>query len=128
MQSLDLAVMKDIETRTGQLFRSVSAIDTSQESVAKAVLPILTEWVPLALPDYRTAIYARFHTKHARPYVRQLVTWLRVETENIGIDLLYQCVTRVVRPADGEWLWHEFPNLPRAFREYDLQFIGDLQG
>ena len=119
--SLDRAVMRDIKDRTGLVFESVQAIDTAQESLAKAVLPILVEWQPMTqLPEYRRAIYHRFHTRHATPYLNSLVYWLRTETDNIGIDLLYQDITLVMRTSDCEWLWQTLPTLPRAFREYDL--------
>jgi hypothetical protein len=99
-------ILDDIRARTGLSFVILEGIDTRQEAIATAVLPILVEWFPkLPARNYRHAIYHRMITPYAYPYLDKLISWWETEQYDEARACLTQALAELARPADAERLW-----------------------
>ncbi len=103
---LEHSILSDILTRTGLRFRLIGGINTRDPETARVVLPILAEWAAKVQdPNHRNAIYACFHTPHARPYFDNLISWWQNEKFELARATLTQVILSLATPADGERLF-----------------------
>jgi hypothetical protein len=109
------AILMDIRSKTGIQRSLIGGLDTSQEQVAQAVLPILAEWVPLVRDkNLRWDIYARFGTSHANRFLTSMVSWAETEQDRSLLEVLHCAIAIAARPADAEWLWSVTRGLQRS--------------
>jgi hypothetical protein len=121
VQEIHERILNDIRLRTGLRCRHVQGIDTSEESVARVVLPILAEWVPFVGHwNMRAAVYTRFTSKHAAPFLASMVEWAKKEENPFAIDCLNFALGTAVQEADAERLWRVMPELPKSPNYYHI--------
>jgi hypothetical protein len=116
----ELFILSDIERKTGLRFRLLGGIDTRDEAIARVVLPILAEW-PEKIADrsQRDAVYSRFHTPHAYPYLDQIISWW-IKEDPLALDLLTQDLALIVKCCDAERVWKLCKEVPRRPFHYML--------
>ncbi len=109
----EVAILRDLKARTGLSFRKLGGIDTRQKALAEAVLPILQGW-PERIDDasHRRAVYARFHTPYAYPYIDKIISWWTEESDDVALSLLTQDLILLVKAADAERIWRLCQQLP----------------
>jgi hypothetical protein len=110
---LEQTILRDIRERTGLTFRRVGGIDTNEESIAAAVLPILADWAERleGLPQ-RSACYSAFLTPFAHPFLDRIIAWWISEKGKVASSILAQAVAVAFHCADAEKVWdfcHRFP-------------------
>lgn len=121
IDSVEGKILNEVEHETGHRFPFLDAIDSRDPRIASAVLPVLRNWVWLLdQPNLRNAIYARFHTPFASPYLSDLIEWWQKETDDLGLSLVTQCIVLVAKPADAARLWKLCQELPRRPLHYML--------
>jgi hypothetical protein len=121
IQEIENRILDDIREQTGLQYRRVQGIDTSDASTALPVLRILAEWVPvMSEPGVRTAIYSRFSSKHASPFLSVLVEWAKKEEYPVAIEVLNFAIGTAVVVSQAEWLWNVAPQLTRSPNYYYL--------
>src|SRR5947209_18406154 len=113
-------VLTDIFNRTGMRYVRIQAVPTSDQEIARAVLSVLVEWVPRAEREIRAAIYTRFSTKYAAPFLSLMVDWLKGEDYSIAIELLSGALKKVANHSNAPWLLEKVPELPRSPNYYFL--------
>lgn len=107
-------IIADIRNKTGLSFLKIDGIDTSRSEVAAAVLPVLKEWVPFIEPvNIRHAVYGRFATRHAQPFMGSLLEWVKTESDRLALNDLVQAIALCAKPSDAERVWDVFHEIPR---------------
>jgi hypothetical protein len=114
---LEEQILQDIREKTGLVYRRVGGIRTDDPGTFAAVAPILADWADrITDANHRHAIYDRFNTPLAHPYLDKLISWWREESHPLASGCLTQVLTTVSTCQDAERLWklqHEFT--PRPF-------------
>jgi hypothetical protein len=114
-------ILTDIQRRTGLSFRRIGGVDTGDKAIAEVVLPVLAEWVPVVPnQNLRHAIYGRFITVHANPYMDSLVGWAKKETYALAVDTLIQAIASAAKSTDAERLLKVTDELPKSNFHYFL--------
>jgi len=119
VDALEKSIVNDIFARTNWFAEQLGGYETTDEEVARDVLPILREWFPRVahLKNFRGAIYHRFLTPHASPYVETLIEWYLREEEYVNHTCLVQALAAAARPEHAERLWQLCQGRPpRDFR------------
>ena len=121
MLNPEQTVLRKINSRTGLKFTMLAQIDTGDQALAEAVLPVLQALPVRDMEDnIRNAIYGMFGTPHASPYVDTMIGWWQEETESLGSSLLTQALAESARPEHAERLWQLCQSLPRRPEHYML--------
>jgi len=119
--STEQQVLDDVHRRTGFSYPRLGSINTADRTIARAVLPVLAEWAPaVAVEGVRHAIYDRFVTQHATPFIKTLIDWAKGEPHVIGQGLLIHAVAVATTRDVAEDVWLEIDNLPRTGLRYLL--------
>jgi hypothetical protein len=107
--------LEEIRNKNGVPCRHIESLDTSEEGVARVVLPILAEWVPV-VPEQniRAAIYSRFTSKHACQFLPAMVKWIRDESYEVAREILNFAIAKALRPEDADYVWRVVPELPKT--------------
>ena len=114
-------ILEDIRQKTGLALRHVQGADTAQGVIAEKVLPVLAEWVPHVMHrNIRAAIYNRFVTKFAAPFIQTMVNWAQHEPDLHGLDALYCALAVAAQAPNAESLWDASINLPKTDNYYLL--------
>jgi hypothetical protein len=107
--SIAQQIIADIHSKTGLSFLHISGIDTDRPEVAAAVLPVLKEWVPfIEHVNLRQAVYMRFLTRHAQPFMGSLLEWVKREDDRVALSMLVQAIALCAKPSDAERMWQVF--------------------
>lgn len=118
-------ILEDIRTKTGRLFPQLASIPTKDRLIAAQVFPILRDWVYKTNRDLlREAIYACFHTTHARSYLRDLVGWWSVEQDDDASASLTQTIALLARSGDAQWIWTTY--LTVGVKPFDYLLLSKL--
>lgn len=114
-------IIEEIRARTGLAYTKIEGIDTSQEEIARNVLPILAEWIPV-VPEQniRAAIYSRFNSRHASEFLSTMVRWIQDESSERSKDVLNFAIATALRPSDADYVWQILPGLPKTPAYYAL--------
>ena len=106
VDTLEKAIVEDIFTRTNWYAERLGGYETTDEEVARDVLPILLEWLPRVADrgNFR-AIFHRFCTPQATPYVETLIESYLEEQDNVNQSLLVQALALAARSQHAVRLW-----------------------
>jgi|SRR5689334_16005854 len=112
---LEEQILQDVHAKTGLTFRKIGGIDTRDPAVFAAVIPILADWVErLHDTSNRHAIYSRFLTPLARPYLDKMISWWKRENDQLAVGCLTQALTVATTCADAEQIWKVVKAFPKA--------------
>lgn len=110
---LQAPILAEILELTDLRFEQIDSIDTRIRDIANAVLPILMQWpAKLTEENLRHAIYARFHTPHARKFINQVISWWSTEEYEIAVASLTQTVALLATADDATGLWELYRSRP----------------
>jgi hypothetical protein len=101
------AIVEDIVARTNWYVQRLGGYETSDEEVARDVLSILLEWFPRVAgrDNWRGAIYYRFCTPYAKPYIEILMQWYLQELDKINHMLLESALICTASAEHAQRLW-----------------------
>jgi hypothetical protein len=101
------SIIDDIFARTNWYAERLGGYETTDEEVARDVLPILLEWFPRVAdrPNFRGAIYQRFSTPHAAPFADVLMDWYLSEGNSMNQGMLAQVLAKAARSEHAVRLW-----------------------
>jgi len=99
-------ILADVREKTGLSFNWME-FDTKDKTVAHAVLPILATWVATVPSDpLRHAIYTKFSTPHAYPFINQLIEWWQREDFELCVNSLTQTISSLAKELDAQRIWN----------------------
>ncbi len=107
-------IIADIRDKTGMSFLHIEGIDTSRPEIAAVVLPVLEQWVPFVEDDnVRGAIYTRFVSAYAYPYLASIFDWATRERDRLNTSVLGFAIAKLLRPCDAQQVWIALHEMPR---------------
>jgi hypothetical protein len=114
-------IVEEIRSKTGLACVKIEGLDTSHEGIARAVLPILAEWIPV-VPEQniRDAIYSRFNSKHASGFLTTMVRWATEERFERSREILNFAIAKAMRPEDADYVWQVLPDLAKTPAYYAI--------
>jgi hypothetical protein len=103
------------QEKTGLACKRVGGIDTKDESIAAAVLPVLADWAD-KLDDvpHRNACYERFLTPFAHPFIDRIIDWWVHEQDKVASSILAQTLAIAFECSDAQRIWDLCHTIPRG--------------
>ena len=140
-------ILEDVRRRTGIAVSGLPWFDTKKdERVAKAVLPILAEWLEKPIEGIRGTIYSLFASPYAKDWIDLIVAnWLTCEDE-LSRSALVSALCIITQDRDAPRIFElmqrdvakledfrllaklaEFPSVERQVRDYMVKVLEERE-
>jgi hypothetical protein len=140
------AVLEEVRRRTGIDAPKLGWFATTDEGVAKAILPVLAEWLERSSPSIRGAIYSLFAIPYARDWIDLLISYWPKSVEPVELSILVSALCATVQDAEArrilDLMLHnrekledfrllaklsEFPSTARSVRDYVVKALEERE-